>query len=148
MRQVHSAMSTVPGPEKATAEIDYVRWLQQMQTDLTETLGGVLLRGARPVQIGTADGATVRASTSAGRLVGWSVRVSLFATEPGGIKLRDGQDANAPVIAVINIPAKESVTEWMAPGGISFQNGLYVEILSGAGVSATVEGCLFLGAAE
>lgn len=145
--QLNSAMSCVPKPEKATQEIDYVRWLQQMQTDLAETLGGVLLRGARPVQIGTAEGATIRASASPGRLVGWSIRTPVFSADPGAIKLRDGDTVDDPVIAVINIPEGQSVTQWMAPGGISFQHGLYVEILAGAGLSA-VEGALFLGGAE
>ncbi|WP_367575277.1 hypothetical protein [Streptomyces griseoaurantiacus] len=147
-RSMHSAMATVPqGPEKATHEIDYVRWLQQMQTDLAETLGGIMLRGARPVQIGTADGATVRASTSPGRLVGWSLRVPAFSADPGVVRLRDGQDANGAVLAVVNVAAGKSETVWLAPGGISFQYGLYVEIFSGTGL-ASVEGAVYLGAAE
>lgn len=145
--QLNSAMAAVPKPEKATEEIDYVRWLQQMQTDLAETMGGVLLRGARPVQIGTATDATTRVSSSPGRLVGWSVRTSAFATDPGAVKLHDGTDANGPIIAVINVLEGTSNTVWMAPGGVSFQHGLFVEILSGAGLT-TVEGAVYLGAAE
>jgi hypothetical protein len=148
--RLHAGMSVVPAPvppEEGTKEIDYVRWLQQMQTDLTETLGGVLLRGARPVQIGSADGATTRPATSAGRLVGWSLRVSTLATDPGVVQLRDGADANGSVIAVIIIPPGRSEQHWMAPGGISFQNGLFAEILSGAGLSVP-QGAVFLGGAE
>jgi hypothetical protein len=149
MGRVHAGMATVPASqEKATHEIDYVRWLQQMQTDLTETLGGVLLRGARPVQVGTADGATTRAATSPGRLVGWSLRVPAFSTNPGVVRLRDGQDATAPIVAVVNLPAGQGNTSWLAPGGISFQYGLYVEIVTGGGVETAIEGAVYLGAAE
>jgi hypothetical protein len=141
------ATVTPPGPEKETHEIDYVRWMQQMQVDLTETVGGVLLRAARPVQIGTAGDATTRPSTSPGRLVGWSLRVSTLSADPGVVKLHDGFDATGPVIGVVNVPAGKSEQNWMAPGGISFQYGLFAEILSGAGL-ATVEGVVYLGGAE
>jgi hypothetical protein len=143
-------MATVPPPqppEKGTPEIDYVRWAMQLQTDMAETLGGVLLRGARPVQIGSANGATTRASTSPGRLVGWSMRVSTLSADPGVVQLRDGFDGNADIIAVITIPPGRDAQQWMAPGGISFQNGLFVEILSGAGL-AVPQGALYLGGAE
>lgn len=147
--QVHSAMATVPcEPEKSTHEIDYVRWLQQMQTDLAETLGGVMLRGARAVQVGVTTGGTVRPSTSPGRLVGWSLRVPAFATGPGVVRLRDGQDVNGDIIAAINLPAGQSTTKWLAPGGISFQYGLFVEIVTGGGVETGIEGAVYLGAAE
>jgi hypothetical protein len=146
---MHAGMATVPGPEpeKGTREIDYVRWLQQMQTDMAETLGGVLLRGARPVQIGSANGATTRAATSPGRLVGWSLRVSTLAADPGVVQLRDGIDVNGDIIAVVTIPPGRDAQQWLAPGGVSFQNGLFVEILSGAGLSVP-SGAVFLGGAE
>lgn len=147
--QVHSAMATVPGQqEKGTHEIDYVRWLQQMQTDLAETLGGVMLRGSRAVQVGISDQATARASTSPGRLVGWSLRVPAFSTNPGVVKLHDGQDANGPVIAVINLPAGSSKTETLGHAGVSFQHGLFVEIVTGGSVETGIEGAVYLGAAE
>jgi hypothetical protein len=149
MGRIHSAMATVPdpGPEKGTHEIDYVRWLQQMQTDMAETLGGVLLRGARPVQIGSASGATTRAATSPGRLVGWSFRVSTLATDPGVVQLRDGFDVTGDVIAVVVIPPGRDAQQWLAPGGVSFQQGLFVEVLSGAGLSVP-QGAVYLGGAE
>ncbi|MEU0788019.1 hypothetical protein ABZ341_41635 [Streptomyces sp. NPDC006173] len=149
MGRLHSAMATVPPPEpeKGTHEIDFVRWIQQMQTNLAETVGGVLLRGARPVQIGSANGATIRASVSPGRLVGWSMRVSTLATDPAVVHFRDGQDANADLIAAVVVAPGRDAQQWLAPGGISFQNGLFVEILTGAGLS-TPQGAVFLGGAE
>lgn len=150
MGRLHSAMATVPPPQppdKATPEIDYVRWAMQMQTDMAETLGGVLLRAARPVQIGSAPGATTRAATTPGRLVGWSLRVSTLATDPAVVQLRDGIDVNGDLIAAIIVPPGRDAQQWMAPGGISFQNGLFVDILSGAGLS-TPQGSIFLGGAE
>lgn len=148
MGRMHAGMATVPAPqEKGTHEIDFVRWLQQMQTDLADTLGGVMLRGARPVQIGTAAGGTARVSTSPGRLVGWSVRIPALGALPGVLKLHDGQDASGDVIAVINLPAGGSNTTWLAPGGVSFQYGLFAEIVTG-GVEPAIEGAVYLGAAE
>lgn len=149
MGRLHAGMATVPAPEpeKSTPEIEYVRWLQQMQTDLTATLGGVMLRGARPVQIGTAQGGTLRPSTSPGRLVGWSVRIPALGALPGVLKLHDGQDANGDVIAVINLPPGGSDTKHFGGGGISFQYGLFVEIVTG-GVETAIEGAVYLGVGE
>ena len=149
MGRIHSGMATVPAaaPEKGTHEIDYVRWLQQMQTDLAETLGGVMLRGARPVQVASADGGTLRPTSSPGRLVGWSLRETSGAA-PAVVRLHDGRDANAPLVGVVSLPQGSDRSAWFAPGGLSLQEGLFVELVVGGGLSQAVEGAVFLGAAE
>lgn len=139
-RHLHSAMATVPGPEKDTEEVDYVRWLQQMQTDLAESLNGVLLRGARPVQIGTAAGATNRPTSSGGRLVGWSIRETT-GTTPAVLRFYDGRGSDAPLVAVANLAGGGSATHWLG-SGISLTEGLYVDI------TGAIEGAAYLGAAE
>lgn len=144
--QLHSAMATVPStPEKSTREIDYVRWLQQMQTDLTETLGGVMLRGARPVQVGTAAGGTMRPTSAPGRLVGWSLRET-GGTAAAVVRMYDGRDATAPLVAVVTLSQGTSGTDWLSPGGVSLTEGLYLELVGG--LSQLVEGVVYLGAAE
>lgn len=147
MRQeLNSTMATVP-TERTTDEVDHVRWLMQMQANLAETLHGVMLRGARPVQIGQASGATSLVSTSAGRFVGWSVRESTGAN-PAVLRLWDGRNNEGHLLACINLSNGGSNTTWLSPGGVSFQYGLYVEIISGTGLSDDVEGAVYLGAAE
>lgn len=148
MGRLHQAMAKVPPPpeaEKSTAEIDYVRWLQQMQTDLTETVGGVLLRGARSVPVGTANGGTMRPTSSPGRLVGWSLRETV-GTQAAVVKLYDGRDNAAPLVGTVSIPQGSDRMAWFSPGGISLTEGLFVEFVGG--LSQTVEGAVYLGAAE
>jgi hypothetical protein len=149
MGRIHSGMATVPAaaPEKGTHEIDYVRWLQQMQTDLAETLGGVMLRGARPVQVLTTTGGTARPLSSPGRLVGWSMRETSGAAS-AVIRLYDGRDNTAPLVASFSLSQGSDKQAWFAPGGISLQEGLFVEAVAGGGLSQAVEGAVFLGAAE
>jgi hypothetical protein len=144
---LNSAMATVPTQEKVPEEVDFVRWVSQMQTNLAESLGGVLLRAARPVQVGIAGGAQNLASTSAGRLVGWSLRESTGAN-PAVVRLWDGRDNEGALVACINLGQGASETQWMAPGGVSFQHGLFVEVIEGTGLSVSVEGAVYLGGVE
>lgn len=142
MRHLNAAMATVPPPaEKDTSEIDYVRWLQQMQTDLVESVNGVMLRGARPVQVGGSAGGTMRPTSSGGRLVGWSLRET-SGEAPAVVRLYDGRSADAPLVAVVAVGQGLAETQWMAPGGISLTEGLFVELVG------AIEGAVFLGAAE
>jgi hypothetical protein len=142
---LHSAMATVPTPappEQATPEIDYVRWMMQLQTDLAETLGGVMLRGARPVQVGGAAGSTPRPTTAPGRLAGWSLRET-SGTVAAVLRLYDGRDAAAPLVACISVPMSGTANHAWPGAGISLQEGLFVEIVSGA-----VEGAVYLGSSD
>ena len=144
---LNSAMATVPTQEKVPEEVDFVRWISQMQTNLAETVGGVLLRAARPVQVGVAEGAQNLASTSAGRLVGWSLREST-GTSPAVVRVWDGRDNTGALVACVNLGQGASETQWMAPGGVSFQHGLFVEVIEGDGLSVAVEGAVYLGGVE
>ncbi|MBK3534564.1 hypothetical protein JHN48_34410, partial [Streptomyces sp. MBT72] len=52
-------------------------------------------------------------------------------------------------IAVVALPQGSDRTAWLAPGGISLTEGLFVELVPGGGaLSTSVEGAVFLGAAE
>ena len=64
-----------------------------------------------------------------GIIAGFSIaETSGVASQPVTIIIRDGLDANAPVILAPQIAYKGSETEWFLPVGISFEQGLYVQI--------------------
>jgi hypothetical protein len=134
---------TVPD-EDEPREVDVARWLAQMQADVAESLGGVMLRSARPVPITVLP--TIL-SSSPGRLVGWSVHETVGAN-PYVIRLRNGTEGSADLVAVISGNAGSAESRWFGPGGISFTEGLYVEIVVGGGLSQTVEGVVYIGAAD
>ena|SRR6185437_3108395 len=101
-----------------------------------KTLGAVQLLGAIPKQI--PNGQSGRLSTSAGRIAGYSLHETSGATAL--VKLHDGNDAAADLVAVISLVANESPRAWMLPGGIAFSNGLFVNVVSGS-----IEGVIYLG---
>ncbi len=127
-----------PEEQRESEELELVRWLAQLRTDLAESVGGVLLRGARVVQVGTAAGATARPTTSAGALVGFSLRNTSDATT-ATVALRDGPDNAGVLVATVQLAPSESVRDWFGPGGLSLSEGLYVDVTTGA-----VEGAVYL----
>jgi hypothetical protein len=105
-----------------------------------------MLRGARAIPLTVLP--TIL-SASPGRLVGWSLRIPVFGTNPAVVKLRDGQDASADLIAGINLAAGTSSTIMLPGGGVSFTNGLFVDLVTSGGTLETaVEGCIYVGAAD
>lgn len=136
---------TAPDETEPAQEIDLVRWAMQMRADVAETVGGVMLRAARPVPLTVLP---TRISTSPGRLVGWSLRIPVFGTNPAVLKFHDGADTGGDLVAVVNLPAASSDTKLLPGGGVSFSNGLYVELVTGANLETAVEGCVYLGAAD
>jgi hypothetical protein len=137
---------STPDESEPVKEIEAVRWLEQMRADVAETVGGVMLRAARPVPLTVLPS---RVSTSPGRLVGWSLRIPVFGTNPAVVKLHDGADAGGDLVAVINLPAASSDTKLLGGGGVSFSNGLFVELVTSGGTLETaVEGVIYLGAAD
>jgi hypothetical protein len=62
----------VPDETEPVDQIAMVRWLAQMRADVAETVGGVMLRGARAIPLTVLP--TIL-SASPGRLVGWSLRI-------------------------------------------------------------------------
>jgi hypothetical protein len=135
-----AARLTVSAPDQPepVQEIEVVRWLEQMRADVAETLGGVMLRSARAVALTVLP--TIL-SLSPGRIVGWSLRET--AGQPYTVRLRNGDNPAADVVAVITGVAGSGDTKWLGPGGVSFTEGLYVELVAGS-----VEGAIYLGAAD
>jgi hypothetical protein len=134
----------VPDEPEPVQEIDVVRWLAQMQADVAESLGGIMLRAARPVALTVLP--TI-ASASPGRLVGWSVRETTGAN-PYVLRFHNGDNASADLIAMITGGGGTADNKWFGPGGLSFTEGLYVEVITGAGLSQAIEGVLYVGSAD
>lgn len=109
----------------AAARTTLVQWTNQLRADLAETLGGVILRGARPVRIGV--GGTARPATAGGTLIGWNLSADDDAeADAGEVELYDGEDLNGDQLANVRIPLGQTDTAWFGPGGISVQHGLFV----------------------
>lgn len=148
MGRQHAAMAVIPEAEpRETTEMDYLKWLLSMQTDVAETLNGVLLKGARPAPFGVVDSSlgVVRLTSSAGRLVGWSLR-EFGGVNPAVIRLRDSRDTSGTIVSVITLAANGAQNQWIHPG-VSFVDALSAELVTGANLSASVEGAIYFGAA-
>lgn len=137
-------LTITPDEEQEPREIDVIRWLSQMQADVVESVGGIMLRSARPVPLTVLP---TQVSGSPGRLVGWSFRETV-GTNPYVIRFHNGPDAAADLVAMITGSAGTADNKFFGPGGVSFTEGLYVELVTGAGLSAAVEGVVYLGAAD
>lgn len=122
-------------------ESEYVRWLTQLQADLAQSLGGVALRAARPVAIGSAPNSSGRPLSSPGRIVGWSIRETAGAA--AAVRLWDGREAGGQLLATVALAASDSHTVMPTGGGISVSDALFVEVVTGA-----VEGVVYLGGVD
>lgn len=119
-------------------ELERIR--TELMTGLQLSRGTVPLQGAEARQITDSGGNGVRVSTSAGRLVGFSLRETT-ATAPALVRLLDGIDGDP--LALIRLAPGESVRDWYGPTGVSFINGLFAQVVAGA-----VEGVAYLGAVD
>jgi hypothetical protein len=137
---------SLPDQPDPPQQVEYMRWLSQMQSDLAESIGGITLQAARPVTLtlGTSTGSLL--SGVGGRLVGWSIRES-GGVNPLVIRFRNGCDNQQPIIGEAYAPAGQVAAQWMPPG-VSFTEGLYLEVVTGAGLSGSLEGAVYLGAAD
>lgn len=115
----------------------------ELAAGLAESRNGQRITGARlaPIYPNTL------AATSRGRLVGWSMReagdtLTPAAPAPAVVTVHDGRDATADVVAVIPLSAGAGTTQWLGPGGVSFGEAAYVEVVG------TVKGSLYFGAVD
>lgn len=111
--------------------------LEEMRDGLATFHNGIRLQGARYLPVAGTDGPRL-ASRAAGRLLGWSFRETAGA--PATIALRDSQSASGDVIAFVDLPAGGSQTISLAPVGVSFVYGLFVDVTAGA-----AQGTVYLG---
>lgn len=138
-----AARITVPDQDDtaATGEIEFVRWAAQLQADLAASLGGVMLRGALPIAIGSAPGGSTRPLSSPGRVVGWSL-LETSGTAAATVTLWDGREAGSRPLAYLHVGAGLADTQWLGGGGISVTDALLIDI------SGAVAGVLYLGAVD
>jgi hypothetical protein len=125
-------------------QVDAARWLAQLQADVAQSLGGMLLRGTRPVQLGSASNATSQPSGGAGRLTGWSLRET-SGTAAAVVRFYDGRDTSGTLIATAVVPAGTSSNVALAGNGASYVYGLFVDTSAGTGA---IEGAAHIGAAD
>lgn len=113
------------------------RW-EEVEVRLQATLGAVKLRGALAQPVGT--GGTNRPATANGSLLGWSLRNT--GATAATVILRAGRDTGGAVIASIQLNVGESTRDWFGPGGVSYADGLFVDL------TGTIEGAVYLRSGE
>ena len=93
--------------------------------------------GANPATAVTAS-RQVLGGGDVSRLLGWSIRETT-GTGTAVFRLRDGNNANASVLANANFAANESIRDFWFPAGIHVATGrIFLEIVSGS-----IEGVLY-----
>lgn len=107
--------------------------LTELRLGLTTSIDTIRHRGARVAKV-----SDHRPMTSAGALLGYALRETTGAAN-ATVLLRDGATADGAVVIPITLGPNESTRDWFGPGGISFGNGLFVEVAAGE-----VEGSVFL----
>lgn len=126
--------------------MEFERVRDELAEGVIQYHNAIPLQGARVITVGTAGGpglpgGRTLACAAAGRLVGWSLRAT------GGhvtVVMRDGRDIGGDPIGYCELDDTRSETIWLGSGGISFTDGLYVQVL-GAG---TAQGAVYLGAVD
>ncbi len=140
-------MSEMVTPDGADAV--FVQWLENLRVDLAESVGGIVLRGARPVAIGVTSGATRRPTQSPGALVGYAIRNrDTVSAVTVSVLFHDGHDENADVILTVTLAPGESVRDWFGPGGINLSTGLFITYVDDLGNPGDIDGSVFLRGAE
>lgn len=134
-----------PTPEEIAAAWNHaseVMWerFEEFAVRQAQSLNGVLLRGARAVPIGLSAGGTVQPSVSNGALVGYALRETSGAAT-ATVELRQ-HNAAGDLLIPIKLAAGATTIMWLAPGGVSYSDGLFV-VVTGA-----VDGSVFLRAGD
>lgn len=134
-----------PAPEEKPPEVDFMRLMLGLRTELAHSVGGVLLRGSRAVPVGVVPGATASVLTSPGRLVGWSLTEASGAAD-ALVRLYDGDPAaGGTLIARLPLVNGQNDTKSVSPG-VGVVRGIYALITAGDGSpGGTVEGSVWVG---
>lgn len=116
--------------------------LERIRAAVARSGRGVILQGAevRALQDRSVAPTGTQLAGAGGRLQGWSLRET--AAAPARLVLRNGRDSAADVVAIVSLSAGESNREFW-PGGVSFTEALYADLVLGA-----VEGVVYIGAVD
>lgn len=112
------------------------RHMAEIAVGLAAFQNGHRITAARSLPVNVA-----RAWGGSGRVVGWSVKAT---GGPVTVYLRDSRDVEGQVLAVIDLTDGQHETVSLAPGGVSFGEGLFLD-KTGAG---TLAGAVWLGAVD
>ena len=75
--------------------------------------------------------------------------VTMIEPPSSGKLLYDGRDNTGALVACVTLGQGVAASQWLAPGGISLTEGLFLEFVDGGGtLSTAIEGAVYLGAAE
>lgn len=125
------------------AHIDFTRWLSELRADVAETVGGVLLRGARAVPVGKGHPqGTTRPLASPGAFLGLTV-VDPGALATASVSVYDGRDASTGTLLGTWLIGS-GVTAWFGPSGINVSEGLFIEFTD----TTSPRGSVFLRGVE
>lgn len=112
-----------------------IKWGLELQRELSQTVAGVLVRGARAVPVGTADGGTTRPATSgANSLMGFAL-MNTHESDACAVELLDGD----LVLMTVQLGPLESTREFFGLSGIGLSQGLTYSDPDGL-----TKGCVFL----
>jgi hypothetical protein len=110
----------------------------ELAAGLSDTVNGLRVTAARPAKLNP----NALNATSAGRLVGWSLRETSGGA-PAVVTIYDGREAaSADPIVTLPLLAGGGATQMPAATGVSFGDGLFVQ------VTGAVVGSLFFGAVD
>lgn len=126
---------------ETSPQIEFTKWLEDLRTDLTKSVAGVALRGARPVAVGITEGATKHVSGSPDALIGFALSNEAAGDATVTVYLHDGRGPDGDVVMRIKLAPGESVRDWFHPG-VALTYGLFVE------ADGPVTGSMFMRGAE
>jgi hypothetical protein len=106
---------------------------------LKQTRDSLRIGGARYSPL--IGGGSQLVASSAGRLVGWSLRESTGGA-PATVTLYSGRDTGGDVVAVVQLDAGKSSNHGTPAPGVSFGDGLWCQ------VTGAVVGSLYFGAVD
>jgi hypothetical protein len=124
----------------AEALLEVEKQTAAVAAGLAQWQNGNRLTGARPIDASKHP----RLWGGSGRLVGWS----LYAKGgPVELLIRDGRDAGTgdPLGGISLVDGGNSV-HWLGPGGVSFGEGVYLDVQSGN--FTALRGSVWLGAVD
>lgn len=124
----------------AEALLEVEKHTAQVAAGLTQFNNGVRLTGARPLPVNSHG----RLWGGSGRLVGWSVYAKGGPVE---VLVRDSRVGGAgDPLGGFNLVDGGSSSSWMGPGGVSFGEGIFLDVQSGA--LTALRGTLWIGAVD
>lgn len=124
----------------AEALLEVQKHTAQVAAGLTQFNNGVRLTGARPLPVNTHG----RLWGGSGRLVGWSVYAKGGPVE---VLVRDSRVGGAgDPLSGFNLVDGEESAIWLGPGGVSFGEGIFLDLQAGA--LTALRGSLWIGAVD